>query len=227
MSESTDSHQIKDDIKKAYDDIAGVYLDWTQPSHQRRLSYVDALLQHLDPAKPKLQVNILELGCGAGVPCTQLLSSRGYNVTANDISDAQIALARDRLPQSVNLIQGDMMQLQFSPQQFDAVLALYSVIHLPRNEQTTMLHRIFDWLKPGGLMLANFAATEFASSSHPSWLGGSQGAMHWSGWGRDETKRILLDIGYKIEIDEIVEDSEEHNGVTQIIPFHWVLAKKC
>ncbi|CRG82673.1 hypothetical protein PISL3812_00017 [Talaromyces islandicus] len=227
MSECTDSHQIKDDIKRAYDDIARIYLDWTQPSHRRRLSYVESMLQYLDPTKDKLQVNILELGCGAGAPCTQLLSSRGYNVTANDISDAQISLARNRLPSSVNLIQADMMQLQFSPQDFDAVLALYSVIHLPRNEQTTMLHRIFDWLKPGGLVLANFAATEFVSSTHPSWLGSSQGAMHWSGWGRNKTNRILLDIGYEIEIDEIMEDFEEQNGVSQGVSFHWILAKKC
>lgn len=227
MSQSTDSHQIKEDIKKAYDDIANVYLDWTQPSHQRRLSYVESMLKHLEPAKQTSQMNILELGCGAGVPCTQLLSSRGYNVTANDISDAQISLARTRLPQSVNLIPGDMMQLDFASQQFDAVLALYSVIHLPRDEQTTMLRRIFDWLKPGGQVLANFAAAEFASATNRSWLGGSQGAMHWSGWGRDETKRILLDIGYEIEIDEVAEDSEEQNGVSHNVAFHWILAKKC
>jgi ubiquinone/menaquinone biosynthesis C-methylase UbiE len=227
MSHSTDSHQIKGDIKKAYDDIANVYLDWTQPSHQRRLSYVESMLQYLDPAKQNRQMNILELGCGAGVPCTQLLSSRGHSVTANDISDAQIALARNRLPPSVNLIPGDMMELEFAPEQFDAVLALYSVIHLPRNEQTTMLRHIFQWLKPGGRVLANFTAAEFASSTNQSWLGGSQGAMHWSGWGRDETKRVLLDIGYEIEIDEISEDLEEYNGVSQSIPFHWILAKKC
>lgn len=225
MSEATDSHQIKDDIKKAYDDIATVYLDWTRPSHERRLSYVDSMLRHLGPAK---QTNILELGCGAGVPCTQLLVSRGYKVTANDISEAQIALARERLPASVTLIQGDMMDLHFGQQQqFDAVLALYSIIHLPRDEQTTMLRRIFNWLKPGGRLLANFAAAEFASATDPSWLGGSQGAMHWSSWGRQETTRILADIGYEIEIDEIAEDIEEQNGVSHSIAFHWIAAKKC
>ncbi|KAL1874644.1 hypothetical protein Plec18167_005876 [Paecilomyces lecythidis] len=227
MSKPINSHQIKDDIQKAYDDIAGVYLTWTQPSHKTRLSYLDIMLRSFDTAKRNGQINILELGCGAGVPCTQLLASHKYiNVTANDISSAQIALAKERLPETVNLIQGDMMGLEFGQEQFDAVLAMYSIFHLPRDEQTIMLRRIFDWLKPGGKLLANFAEAGFESVSNPSWLGGTKGAMHWSGWGRDETRRILQDIGFAIEIDEVVVDSEEVKGVPRDVAFHWIIANK-
>lgn len=227
MSEAIDNHQIKDDIKKAYDEIAEVYLNWTQPSHKVRLSYVDRMLRSLDPAEGNSQISILELGCGAGVPCTELLASREYiRVTANDISETQIAMAKKRLPESVNLIQGDMMELEFSQEKFNAVMAMYSIFHLPRNEQTMILRRIFDWLKPGGRLLANFPETGFASSSDQSWLGGTKGAMHWSGWGKDEMRRLLTEIGFEMEIDEVVVDSEEKNGVSQSVPFHWILAKK-
>ncbi|KAJ6119645.1 hypothetical protein N7523_003925 [Penicillium sp. IBT 18751x] len=226
MSESFDSHQIKDDIRKAYDDIANVYLSWTQPSHAVRLSYLDKMLQALDPATEKRKMNILELGCGAGVPCTQHLASyESISVTANDISDAQIALAKERLPKSVNLIQGDMMELDFTPEQFDAVTAMYSIFHLPRDEQSVILRRIFTWLKPGGRLLANFPETGFESSSDRSWLGGTKGAMHWSGWGREEMIRLLKDIGFGVEIDEVVVDSEEKNGVSHSVAFHWILAR--
>ncbi|KAJ5502058.1 Methyltransferase type 11 [Penicillium fimorum] len=224
MSKSINNEQIKDDIKKAYDDISEVYLDWTQPSHEIRLSYLNRMLGSIDSTKGQ---SILELGCGAGVPCTQLLASREYTrVTANDISDAQIAMAKERLPQSVNLIPGDMMELKFSPEHFDAVVAMYSIFHLPRDEQTTILRRIFDWLKPGGQLLANFPETGFASSSDQSWLGGTKGAMHWSGWGRDEMRRILADIGFEVEIDEVVVDCEEEKGVSRNVAFNWILAKK-
>ncbi|KAJ5174974.1 uncharacterized protein N7482_000851 [Penicillium canariense] len=227
MSAPIDSHRVKDDIKKAYDDIAPVYLDWTQSTHQRRLSYLEAMLKHLDSAEGARERNILELGCGAGVPCTQLLASRANTcVTANDISESQIALAQERLPVSVNLIQGDMMELEFSPGQFDAVLALYSILHLPREEQTAILRRIWGWLKPGGWLLANFAATAFASESDSSWLGGTKGAVHWSGWGRDETRKILIDLGFELEIDEVAVDAEDDKGVLRNVEFHWVLAQK-
>lgn len=156
MSEPIASHQVKDDVKKAYDEIAGFYLDWTQPSHETRLSYLKIVLRSFNTANDAIQKSVLELGCGAGVPCTQLLASHQHvNVTANDISDTQIALARQRLPQSVNLIPGDMMELEFGPEQFDAVLAMYSIIHLPRDEQTVILRRVFTWLNPGGQLLAN------------------------------------------------------------------------
>lgn len=227
MSEAINNHQIKADIKKAYDDIAEVYLDWTKPSHEIRLSYLDRMLRSFDSAKENRQISILELGCGAGVPCTQLLASREYiSVTANDISDTQIALAKERLPESVNLISGDMMELEFSQEHFDAVMAMYSIFHLPRNEQTTILRRIFDWLKPGGRLLANFPETGFESSSDQAWLGGTKGAMHWSGWGRNETRRLLTEIGFEMEIDEVAVDCEEENGVSRSVPFNWILAKK-
>jgi 2-polyprenyl-3-methyl-5-hydroxy-6-metoxy-1,4-benzoquinol methylase len=225
MSEPIDSHQIKDDIKKAYDEIAGFYLDWTQPSHEIRLSYLETMLRAFEPSDQRMSV--LELGCGAGVPCTQLLASReNIDVTANDISDTQITMAKERLPQSVNLIPGDMMKLEFNQERFDAVTAMYSIFHLPRSEQTVILRRIWDWLKPGGQLLANFPETEFASSSDQSWLGGTKGAMHWSGWGRDEMRRIVKDIGFEMVIDDVVVDSEEENGVSRSVPFHWILARK-
>lgn len=227
MSEPIASHQVKDDVKKAYDEIAGFYLDWTQPSHETRLSYLKIVLRSFNTANDAIQKSVLELGCGAGVPCTQLLASHQHvNVTANDISDTQIALARERLPQSVNLIPGDMMELEFGPEQFDAVLAMYSIIHLPRDEQTVILRRVFTWLNPGGQLLANFSESEFEIQSDQSWLGSTKGAMHWSSWGRSKTRRILLEIGFEVEIDDVVVDSEESNGVSHNVPFNWILARK-
>lgn len=172
-------------------------------------------------------MNVLELGCGAGIPVTELLASReNTSVTANDLSAAQIELAKNRLPGSVRLIQGDMMELNFDKEHFDAVLAMYSIIHLPRDEQATMLHRIYGWLKPGGHFLANFAAEGFEGSSVQSWLGSTKGRMYWSGWGKDKTRAILGDIGFEVVIDEVSTDIEEMDGVSLDVAFHWILAKK-
>ena len=170
MSTRTPPTQIKADIKKAYDAIAPKYLTWTESTHKVRLSYLNNLLQNLNStaaAEPTSDNHrhILELGCGAGVPVTQHLAALpNTDVTANDISETQIALARERLPESVTLIQGDMMELSFENGSFDAVLAMYSIFHLPRDEQVTMLTRIYGWLKPGGWLLANFSGSEFETS---------------------------------------------------------------
>lgn len=235
------STTIKADIKKAYDAIAPKYLTWTQSTHGIRLLYMDKLLQNLNATPPppvespshtsdppKRNINILELGCGAGIPVTQHLATLpNTSITANDISETQIALARERLPSSVTLIQGDMMELSFPDATFDAVLAMYSIFHLPRDEQVAMLHRVHGWLKPGGWVLVNFAAGEFASESDANWLGGREGVVHWSGWGVEGTRRVLGDVGFGIVVDEVEQDEEEEeDGSVKKVDFHWVLARK-
>lgn len=217
-----DSIQIKENTKKAYDNIAPTYLQWTQNPFSQRMSYLKLLAPHLTERKETHEkARVLELGCGPGVPVTEYLASLGtVQITANDISSAQIDLARAHLPPSVRLIQGDMMDLQFEPEEFDAVLAMYSVIHLPREEQTTMLGRIFGWLKPGGLALINFSAGEIVASSDPSWLGATEGSVFWSGWGEHRTREILREMGFELVQDDVVVDPEDGGA------FLWVLAKK-
>jgi ubiquinone/menaquinone biosynthesis C-methylase UbiE len=221
MTTPTNNHDIKENIKKAYDDIANKYLTWTEHSHKVRLTYLDTLLQNL---KPGNETTILELGCGAGIPVTKHLSANPtFNITANDISSSQIALAKQTLPDSVTLIEGDMMGLQFSEGQFDAVLAMYSIFHLPRDEQVIILKRIFGWLKPGGWILANFPVGEFDNEFNENWLGGKEGVMYWSGWGREKIIGILGDVGLDVVVDEVQVDSEEDDHQ---VAFQWVLARK-
>jgi ubiquinone/menaquinone biosynthesis C-methylase UbiE len=227
MTTTIDNHRVKEDIKKAYDDIANKYLTWTEPTHKVRLTYLNRLLQNLEPATKATQATILELGCGAGVPCTQHLASNpDFKITANDISSSQIELAKQTLPDSVTLIQGDMMGLEFKQESFDAVLAMYSIIHLPRDEQITILTRIFGWLKPGGWVLANFSEGEFDNSFDEAWLGAKQGVMYWSGWGKEKMRGILGDVGFVVKVDEVVVDQEEVDGVQCDSAFQWVLARK-
>ncbi|KAJ5389860.1 uncharacterized protein N7496_000928 [Penicillium cataractarum] len=226
------STQIKVDIKKAYDAIAPKYLTWTEPTHHVRLSYLIKLLSNLaipeSPSPSAPPTTILELGCGAGIPVTQHLSTLpNTTVTANDISSTQIGLARNRLPASVTLLQGDMMELSFARESFSAVLAMYSIFHLPRDEQVTMLERVYGWLKPGGWVLVNFAAGRFESVSDEKWLGGVEGVMHWSGWGVEGTRKVLQDVGFDIQTGEVVADEEgEEDGSVKEVEFYWVLARK-
>ncbi|KAI1776536.1 S-adenosyl-L-methionine-dependent methyltransferase [Hypoxylon cercidicola] len=108
------------------------------------------------------QLRVLELGCGPGLPVTgKLLSHPTLHVTANDISTAQISLARANLlgaagntdaEKRLALVEGDMAELAFPGRSFDAVVALYSLIHLPRAEQADMIGKIARWLKPGGYL---------------------------------------------------------------------------
>jgi hypothetical protein len=43
-----------------------------------------------------------------------------------------------------------MAALTWPPASFDAVIAFYSIIHLPRDEQLGLFRKIFGWLNPVG-----------------------------------------------------------------------------
>jgi SAM-dependent methyltransferase len=75
-------------------------------------------------AKPG--VRFVDAGCGGGGACV-LAAALGCEVTGLDASQALLAIARERLPQSL-FVHGDLEQLPFPNGHFDAALAANSVI---------------------------------------------------------------------------------------------------
>jgi SAM-dependent methyltransferase len=217
---------LKSRMKASYDAIAPKYNEWTIPHSTTRLRYLDQLLGRL--LTTSSSISVLELGCGYGVPVTQkLLSYSNFSVVANDLSSAQIELARARLlpdpPGSAHgrltLLEGDMLALDFTTETFDAVVGMYSIIHLPRTEQVEMLRKIVGWLKPGGWMLVNFAAKELAGRETQNWLEEEKGWMFWSGWGSEGTVEKVREAGLEVVVQETVEDAVD-------VKFLWILARK-
>ncbi|KAN0104720.1 putative O-methyltransferase [Hyaloscypha variabilis] len=214
---------LKSRLKASYDAIAPKYNEWTIPHSSTRLNYLDQLLGRL-PTSSSTPVSVLELGCGHGLPVTQkLLSHPNFSVTANDLSSAQLALARTNLqpdpPSRLTLLEGDMLALDFPPASLDAVVAMYSIIHLPRAEQVEMLRKIVAWLKPGGWVLANFAAVELEGREVQNWLKEEKGWMFWSSWGSEGTLEKVREVGLEVVVQETVEDVVD-------VTFLWILARK-
>jgi cyclopropane fatty-acyl-phospholipid synthase-like methyltransferase len=157
---------------------------------------------------------VLDLGCGAGVPVTQWLAQR-FVVTGVDISARQLQLAREHVP-GATLIKASMTEVDFPPEAFDAVVALYSIIHVPRTEQPMLVRRIHRWLKPAGGFFATWAVH--------AWEGAEE---NWEGWGApmwwshhdQETNLLMLqEAGFRIESADI----RTSDGETWL----WVIARK-
>ncbi|MBA2391250.1 MAG: class I SAM-dependent methyltransferase [Ktedonobacteraceae bacterium] len=204
-------------VESGYDHVAQHYLEFVQRDLQAekpsaRLSYLRELLKRL-PHKAE----VLELGCGAGVPGTQLLAQQAH-VTGIDISATQIALARQNIP-TATLLQADMMTLTFPPAFFDAIVAFYSVIHLPRTEQAILLGRLAEWLRPGGYILVNLGVVDDSGSIEPDWLGT---AMYWSSYDAQTNLDLILQAGFTLIETEILTDDEDRERVS----FLWIFAEK-
>ncbi|MGA8711014.1 MAG: class I SAM-dependent methyltransferase [Thermoplasmata archaeon] len=96
----------------------------------------------LDPIVRSLprHAEVLDLGCGTGVPAARLLSRR-FRVTGVDLSDVQIRRAR-RLVAGAKFLRADMCDVDFAPGTFAAVVSLYSLIHVPREQHRALLRKV-------------------------------------------------------------------------------------
>jgi 2-polyprenyl-3-methyl-5-hydroxy-6-metoxy-1,4-benzoquinol methylase len=111
-----------------------------------------AWLAELDDRLP-VGARVLDLGCGAGVPTAKVLADAGFEVTGVDISVVQIERARSLVP-NATFIHADMAAWNAPPASFHAVVSLYALIHVPLDDQRTLIPRIARWLGPGGYLLA-------------------------------------------------------------------------
>lgn len=95
-------------------------------------------------------LDILEVGCGAGWLCGDL--ARYGRVTATDLSDEVLARASERLPE-VRFVAGDFMALDFGNASCDVIVTLEVLAHV--GDQPTFIAKLARLLRPGGhLMMA-------------------------------------------------------------------------
>jgi SAM-dependent methyltransferase len=159
------------------------------------------------PARAK----VLDLGCGCGVPADRWLVAHGYDVTGVDLSSVQIRRARELVPEA-RFMCADMSRVRFPPRSFDAVIALYSLIHVPLPEQQEVIRSIHTWLQPGGRFLAILGAFAWTGTEE-DWLG--SGADMWWSQGEPATYvRWLSESGFEVLWSRFVpEDDGGHNLV--------------
>jgi ubiquinone/menaquinone biosynthesis C-methylase UbiE len=192
-------------VRRGYDAVSERYrADSDAPSEYE--TWLQALTSRL-PASAQ----VLDLGCGCGVPMARRLDELGHHVVGVDISAGQIARARRLVPRA-QFIQADASELTFSPATFDAIVCLYVLIHLPEPEQEALIRCFRSWLRPKGLLLATVGATAW-TGEETDWLGGGAG-MWWSHPDADTYRGWLGSARLTVEQDEFVP---EGNGGHQLL----------
>jgi ubiquinone/menaquinone biosynthesis C-methylase UbiE len=223
MAPTEAPEDVKARLKASYDAMAGTYNSWTEKHAPLRMQYLDKLCALVPKLTSEDQPStVLELGCGSGKPFLDALLARGplVSATANDLSDTQVDLAKENLAaygERVRFASGDMAAVAFPDGALTAVVALYSLIHLPQEEQSVMLGRIAGWLEPGGCLLVNVSAGKTSGVVYDQWLH-EEGWMFWSGLGIDGTVERLQEVGLTIEVSDVEGDNEES--------FVWIIARR-
>ena len=153
------------------------------------------------------RARILDLGCGAGIPHTAILAQR-FQVIGVDISSRQLALASNNVP-NAHFVLADMASIDFQPASFDAVTAIYSIIHVPRDEQPALLAAIRRWLKPSGRTFLVLGANDTPAGYEADWFGAP---MLWSHFSAERSLAMLVDAGFRILFHDLVTDPLDPRG---------------
>lgn len=99
---------------------------------------------------------VVDVGCGPG-RITGYLASLGLDVRGIDLSPEMVAVARRSLP-DVRFEVGSMTALALRDGELGGVVAWYSVIHIPLEEQPKVYAEFWRVLAPGGALLLAFQA---------------------------------------------------------------------
>jgi SAM-dependent methyltransferase len=207
---------IETDPKRAvadgYDQIAEAYAAW-KPAGPGSVKdrYLRLVLDRLTDG-----ARVLDLGCGTGAQVTRPLAERHW-VVGVDRSPRSVALARLEVPRA-RFVLADLARVAFAAGSFDAVIAFFSLIHVPREEHASVLADVARWLRPGG----SFVVTLGVAPQAEDW-GSMLGArLFWSSWDREANLRLVAEAG--LTIDTAVDETEDEDGV----PFThlWVTGRR-
>ncbi|MEC9375132.1 MAG: class I SAM-dependent methyltransferase [Pseudomonadota bacterium] len=200
-------------VSKGYDKMAADYGQWTL-NHKRpdREKYTKLLIDRVANGS-----RVLELGCGPGDPTTKKLAEY-YDVTANDISESCLALARKNAP-NAKFILADMTEIDFEGEYFDAIVSYYAFHHIPRDRYKPLLGKIHKWLKPNGYFMAAMYPYDVENLITENWHGST---MYWSSYNKEETIDLIESMNFKI-LNKSMESAIEDNKETT---FLWVFAEK-
>lgn len=200
----------KQTVQAAYDALGARFGEWGERIEGDPWARFVAELAARLPAGAR----VLDLGCGNGAKISRLATR--FEVVGVDLSEQQLRLARANVPEAT-FVQGDLAELDFTPGSFDAVTALYSLVHVPREDHRELFERIRQWLGPGGLFLASLSHVGGEDRTY-EWLGVE---MFFSGFDADTNRRLVRDAGFDLELDELVWMREPEGEAA----FLWLLAR--
>lgn len=138
--------------------------------------------------------NVLDLGCGHGVPLAEVLVAEGFRISGVDASPTMIAAFRARFPDAP-AEEGSVEDSRFFGRRFDGVIAWGLIFLLEGEAQGEVIRRVALALEPGGRFLFTAPRQE----------------CEWTDVLTGRTSRSLGSDGYRrlVESAGLILDGEE------------------
>ncbi len=192
-------------VREGYDRIAEEY------NKQREAFDNSKEIQEFIDRLPEGAV-VLDVGCGCGVPVLKKLLSEGYTAKGIDFSQGMLEVARRNVPEA-ELVHEDILKVEFQPSSFDGIISTYAIIHIHKSQHSLVYKKIYEWLKPGGVMLVGTSWSEWEEIQDYYGV-----PMAWSHPAPKESLRMVKDTGFEVIFDKLVTTNDE--------TVYWILARK-
>lgn len=156
------------------------------------------------------RADILDLGCDCGVPVARSLVGAGHVVTGVDFSEVQAERAKCLVPEAT-FVCADATAATFPAASFDAIVCLYTLIHVPLDEQPPLIGQIATWLRPGGWLLTTVGHGACTGTEN-DWLG-SGAAMWWSQTDGATYRSWISEAGLEVVTTELVPEGDSGHAL--------------
>lgn len=148
-------------------------------------------------------LNVLDVGCGAGGRFIHILKQQNAHVTGIDVSKEMIELAKANHPEDT-FIHQDICAWQ-TEQKFDFIYAWDSIFHLPLDKHKLVLNKLCQSLSEGGVLFYTFGN---AIGEHTDqWLNDT---FYYSSIGINENLQLLIENGLTVLHMELDQYPEKH-----------------
>jgi len=221
MLDTITSEQKRDSVKKNYNLIAEQYSNEFG-------TYIEDLDAYKEFEKCLVEnAKILDLGVGSGRTYSYF-NKRGYEYIGLDFSEEMRDFAY-KLHGEFPYIVDDMMNLKnhFTNNSLDAIFAVYSLFHLPKNDFKKLFADIYDVLKVNGVFLFSYQIGQGEEMVDEPYLNeNGKNVLYMSYQTNEEIKNLINSFSYsELYRKEKIETSDSainSNDVTTA----FVLVKK-
>ena len=204
--------EMREIVKEGYEN--GHYLEKFRSGKTMNETQMQ-FLQRLVALVPPLGT-VIDLGCGSGVPFDRYLVDNGLQLVGYDFAEKHIREAKRNVPEAIYK-EADFTNFECDAGNTDAILALYSIFHIPKEEHKALFSKMWRALKPGGVVLMTLG-TDRTEHKDSDFCDAKR--MLWSNYKPEYYRQMLSDLSFTIlheQFESFQGDKENH---------YWVLIQK-
>ena len=197
------------DTRASYDTVAASYSDYTREALTREPYLRAALALFADLVHTAGDGSVADVGCGPG-HVTAHLRRLGVDAFGIDLSPAMIDLARREHP-DLRFEVSSMTDLRLADASVTALLAFWSLIHIPDDTIPTVFGHFRRVLRPGGPLLLGFHVGN-ESRLKTQGYGGHPMKVHVHRRQPEQVAAWLRDAGFTVTAQMLIDLDESFPG---------------